>query len=130
MPRRWVALLIAVLALAPVAEGQDATFTIQDSKVFPKPSRPGVGFTHQYHEALGGGNCLLCHHRMVNGKNVLDVKELVPGNPAIACSSCHTTARSLQSAYHNQCITCHVTTVRQGKGSPPRACGECHKWGS
>ena len=127
---RTFALLLVFSVVPMVAGAQDAAFTIADGKTFPHPDRPGVYFTHKYHQALGGGNCLLCHHKMVNGKNVLDVKDLVPGNPAIACSSCHTKPRDLEAAYHRLCITCHVATARQGKGTPPRACGECHKVGS
>ena len=125
------AVMLLVLSIVPtMAGGQDATFTIADPSVFPHPTRIGVSFTHKYHEALGGGNCLLCHHKMVNGKNVLEVKDLVPGNPDIACSSCHTKPGDLEAAYHRLCITCHVATARQGEGTPPRACGECHKLGS
>jgi hypothetical protein len=87
-------------------------------------------------------NCLLCHHRYENGKNVLDVDELSAGNPDeviklsitppsepndLKCASCHnsinkTNKISARDAFHRQCIGCHN---EESKG--PGLCGECHK---
>ncbi len=127
---RAPALLLCALLLSAAAPAllpaQQATMSLSDPKVFPRSSRGPVRFTHQYHMALDGGNCLVCHHRYVNGKNVLDIKDLKEGDPSLACASCHAKPADLQRVFHLQCISCHEASSKNGAVNPPRACGECH----
>jgi len=129
---RLVVLLCALLlgAAAPaVLSAQQAEMSLSDPKVFPRSTRGPVRFTHRYHMALDKGNCLICHHRYQDGKNVLDIRDLKDGDPSLACASCHARPGELQRVFHLQCITCHEASSRNGARNPPRACGECHAAG-
>ena len=86
-------------------------------------------FTHKDHMAIEGVSCLTCHHVFVQGKNVLDPKDIKAGDPALSCASCHTTGRDLEKSFHLLCITCHDAAKRQGKVTGPRECGVCHGGG-
>ncbi len=129
MSRRTAMLVTAALLLcaAPaLLSAQQAEWKIAHPEVFGKLQRGPVRFTHAYHEALDDGNCLVCHHRYENGKNVLDPKDLKEGDPSLACASCHAKPGDLQRVFHLQCISCHEATSRSGAAYPPRACDECH----
>ncbi|MGA2641984.1 MAG: cytochrome c3 family protein [Spirochaetia bacterium] len=86
--------------------------TLSKPEVFGSLSRPPVRFPHGRHVSLEGVSCLTCHHA---------------GDASVQCETCHMTARSLQLAFHQLCITCHDTEKKQGRASGPRACGECHR---
>ena len=103
---------------------------LANPQVFGGLSRPAVKFTHAHHGTLPGVSCLTCHHVMVKGRNVLDISALKAGDPSLRCAACHTSARDLQIAFHQTCITCHDTRKAAGKVTGPRTCGECHVWGS
>ena len=133
MNGRHLAMLFSVVLLAGAApsllSAQQAEMSLSNPKVFVHMSRGPVRFTHQYHMALDGGNCLVCHHRFVKGKNVLDIKDLKEDDPSLQCASCHAKPADLQRVFHLQCISCHEASSRYGVVNPPRACGECHAAG-
>ena len=83
--------------------------------------RPPVMFSHDLH--------MDCHHVYEDGVNVLDENELIEGNPAIRCASCHNgdADADRQEAYHRQCIGCHIETRKAGQASGPEMCGSCHQ---
>jgi len=129
MTSRRAALLCVVLLSAAVpalVSAQQAEMSLSNPKVFVNMNRGPVRFTHKYHMLLDKGNCLVCHHRLVKGKNVLDIKDLKEGDPSLRCSSCHAKPAQLQRVFHLQCISCHEASSRNGAVNPPRACGECH----
>lgn len=88
--------------------------------------RPPVPFSHDLH--MGLYECLACHHDYENGVNVLDEDDLVEGDPAAQCASCHDGGSDLdrQQAYHRQCIGCHIDARKAGRSSAPEMCGSCH----
>jgi hypothetical protein len=133
MSGRRVAVLCAAVALAVAAPAllpaQQADMSLSNPTVFGRANRGPVRFTHRYHMALDGGNCLVCHHRFEDGRNVLDVKEIREGDPSLRCARCHEKPRELQRVFHLQCITCHETSSRGSAVKPPRSCGECHAAG-
>ena len=130
----WPAIIVAAVALAvgvpAILGAQEALITISDAATLGKLTRPAVRFPHADHMALDGVDCFSCHHRYEQGKNVLDATELVSGNPALACVSCHAKPGDLLQAYHGLCLGCHDAEKRQGKVTGPRGCGECHQWGT
>ena len=82
-------------------------------------------FTHDRHmEEL---DCMQCHHKFENGKNVLEEDEL-DGGDAMRCVTCHNSKSSVNArdAYHHQCIGCHRDYKKKKKAFGPITCGECH----
>jgi hypothetical protein len=130
MRRAIVALCaIAVFGSCAAAFADPPAFIILSTpKVFGSLSRAAVRFTHGDHAKLTGVSCLTCHHAYKDGKNILDISTLTPGNPAILCATCHTSPRDLETSYHQLCITCHDTAKAKGGVTGPRACGDCHTW--
>ena len=125
------ALLLCALAPA-ILSAQQAEMNLSNPKVFVNMNRGPVRFTHKYHMALDNGNCLVCHHRFVKGKNVLaveDVRNIKEGDTSLQCATCHARPGDLQRVFHLQCISCHEASSRNGAVNPPRACGECHAAG-
>jgi hypothetical protein len=121
-------LLLAAAAAAPVP-AQPKIITISESGVFPSPSRPAVRFTHADHMSIKDVSCLTCHHVFVNGKNVLDPKDIKEGDSRLRCAACHTTQAALERSFHLQCISCHDAAKRKGQVTGPRECGLCHAGG-
>lgn len=128
-----VALAFAVVAmLGTVAVAQDTksgkvedSFKIQD-KLFKKPKKSAVEFTHKKHSVDHKLACTECHHVYKDGKNVFK-----DGDKVQECSACHTSPKknqgkmlSLYNAFHDNCKTCHKAAK---KG--PRKCNECHPKG-
>ncbi|NOY70343.1 MAG: cytochrome c3 family protein [Deltaproteobacteria bacterium] len=92
-------------------------------------NRPPVDFLDNYHDThMENLDCLDCHHKYLNGKNVLDEDDLEEGNPDILCSSCHkdNSKLNLRRAFHKQCIGCHDKLSAKGERRGPSLCGECH----
>lgn len=113
-----------VISAATFTAG-DEFLRLSEGTVLKKKSREDVMFPHEQHY-LSGLDCLHCHHRYLNGHNVLAMEELFPGSDAAACASCHKTTRDLVSAYHRMCITCHRNMNKIGTRSGPVMCGLCH----
>jgi c(7)-type cytochrome triheme protein len=88
--------------------------------------RSAVTFSHDLH--MGLYECLDCHHDYQNGANALDEDTLEEGNPDIRCAACHNDQADLdrQTAYHRQCMGCHIDTRKDGEASGPEMCGACH----
>ena len=116
MSRRIAGLCTAAIMLvsssALFADPPDIIM-LSKPKVFGSLSRAPVRFTHGHHMSPKGVSCLTCHHK---------------GDTTIQCETCHVTPRSLQQAFHGQCITCHDSERKAGRATGPRACGECHEW--
>ena len=143
MSARFTGVLCAVLlaaASAPApAPAQPKIITISETGIFSSPSRPAVRFTHADHASIAastpagrriqGVSCLTCHHVFVNGKNVLDPKDIKDGDSRLRCAACHTTPAALERSFHLQCISCHDAAKRTGQVTGPRECGECHAGG-
>ncbi len=87
--------------------------------------RPAAFFPHDNHmEVL---DCLACHHRYEDGKNVATEDEL-DGSDEMRCRYCHHEDASVNAreAFHRQCIRCHRQYDKAGETTGPRTCGECH----
>lgn len=90
--------------------------------------RPEVPFPHEVH--MGEYECLDCHHEYEadSKENILDEDTLEEGNAEILCSACHneTSKMDRQTAFHRQCIACHISVRKDGDDSGPEMCGSCH----
>ncbi len=97
-------------------------------KVFGR-SRPRVNFFDTYHEShMESFDCIVCHHKYVDGKNVLEDDDIEKGDADILCSSCHNEKSKidLPTAFHKECIGCHDRLSAQHQATGPNLCGECH----
>jgi c(7)-type cytochrome triheme protein len=106
---------------------QPEEIILNHTEDFKEKRRPSVIFPHELHiERL---ECLDCHHKYENGKNVLDEDELEEGNPVAKCSGCHNLKNKcdLQKAFHRQCLNCHANNKKPGEKTGPRMCIGCHK---
>jgi c(7)-type cytochrome triheme protein len=119
--------IIAVCFIIPVVLFAQMESMIISNPVFKSKSRSSVKFNHYNHMAIEGGSCTDCHHRFVNGRNVIEPDELSDSNKSIYCSHCHNEPLKLKNAYHRLCIKCHESMVKKNKPAGPRLCGECHK---
>jgi hypothetical protein len=100
----------------------------KNGKAFTKRQRPHVNFIDDLHELhMDYYDCIDCHHRYEDNKNIIDESELEEGNPDIHCSSCHgRTKTALRESFHTQCIGCHDNYNDTENSSLPVFCGECH----
>jgi len=116
----FIALFISFLA-ASILYAQPENIILDHPAAFEKKQRSPVLFPHEQH--MMNYECLDCHHKYENGKNVLDEDELIEENSDIACAKCHHPKMKidLQKAFHRQCMLCH----KENK-TGPRLCGECH----
>jgi len=92
----------------------------------PSDARAAAYFPHDKHMEVVDG-CNRCHHRFVDGVNVLEEDEL-DGGEAMRCRTCHTDANTIdgREAFHRQCIQCHRALEKEGGVGGPRTCGTCH----
>ncbi|MCF8068023.1 MAG: cytochrome c family protein [Desulfobacterales bacterium] len=89
--------------------------------------RSPVTFEHESH--MDSFECLDCHHDYdESGENILDEGDLEEGNPDILCSACHNddTKVDRQTAFHRQCMGCHIDERDGGNKAAPDMCGQCH----
>lgn len=121
-----VCLIITGLALAPPLMAQPDEILLNHSKAFGRSRLNPVRFSHEKH--MSDFDCLDCHHRYKDKKNVLDTSELEEGSPAAQCTTCHNPASNcqLQTVFHKQCLGCHTQLQKTGRKSGPRMCIECH----
>ena len=119
-------LIIAGLALAEPLRAQPDEILLNHSKVFGHSRQNPVRFPHEKH--MNDFDCLDCHHRYENKKNVLDKAELEPGSPAASCTTCHNPESNckLQTVFHKSCLGCHIQLRKKGRKSGPRLCIDCH----
>ena len=123
----WIALIIALGTVF-------ISFTILSAKTDPKSDfdnfqRPPVLFFEKYHDQhMENQDCLDCHHKYENGKNILDEDDLDAGDADTSCVSCHdgTVKFDLQQAFHRQCMGCHDRLSAENIKTGPSLCGECH----
>ncbi|MBW2603401.1 MAG: cytochrome c3 family protein [Deltaproteobacteria bacterium] len=112
-------------------------FTILSAKTDPSDEfapyqRPHVQFLENYHDQhMENQDCLECHHKYENGKNILDEADLEDDNVETSCASCHDNQDNhvkynLQQAFHRQCIGCHDRLSSANMKIGPILCGECH----
>jgi hypothetical protein len=120
----------ALVAAAPLSsEADDSGLIILSQKqVFGSLTRTPVRFPHEKHQAIEGATCLDCHHDWKDGKNVLDLGDLMSGGSSALCASCHRSPGKLQASFHLLCIGCHDGAKVRGNPDAPRACGDCHPW--
>ena len=89
-----------------------------------------VKLHHKKHAEVYKVDCLECHHKYENGKNVLK-----KGDPIEKCSKCHSPlkkegkALKLNLAYHKNCKDCHKKVVEKDstKKAPFKKCNDCHE---
>lgn len=84
------------------------------------PQRPVVKFTHETHmETI---ECVACHHQY--GDETGSEEEY----SEIKCGFCHTDKSSLdsQTAFHRQCMGCHIKARKAKEATGPEMCGGCH----
>jgi c(7)-type cytochrome triheme protein len=119
--------LLTILFSGTLLFAQPEEIIINHSKSFKNNRQAPVTFPHGLH--MEKFECLDCHHRYENNKNVLDEAELEEGNPAAQCSGCHNLKRTcdLQKTFHRQCLHCHVNNRKPGEKSGPRMCIGCHE---
>lgn len=120
-------LIVLFLFSSSLLFAQPEEIIIHHSKSFKNKRQGPVNFPHELH--MERFECLDCHHRFENGRNVLDESELEEGNPAAQCAGCHNLKSpcDLQKAYHRQCLNCHVNNRNPGEKSGPRMCIGCHE---
>ena len=118
--------LIGLFGLLAVF-GQPAEIKVENTAGHKRNQRPPVIFPHEKHTGLY--ECLDCHHKYQDNKNVLDEGELEEGNKKISCIYCHHSGSSikLEEAYHGQCRGCHEKARKAGGKNGPVLCGECHR---
>lgn len=125
--RSALLILCMVFCYPSVFLGQPETVLIDNSISFQSKQRSAVPFNHGLHmETI---ECLSCHHRYENGKNVLDESELEKEvTKDVKCVSCHNqkTKTNLKEAFHHQCMGCHMNFRKTGRNSGPELCGHCH----
>ena len=86
-----------------------------------------VKLSHKKHNEEYQISCAQCHHVYEDDKNVW--KE---GDHVEKCIFCHDPTMKqedilkLQSAFHNNCRTCHKEISQEGKEAPYKKCTECH----
>ncbi len=110
------------------------SFTILNAKTdpnnnFPDYQRPPVLFLENHHDQhMENQDCLECHHKYENGRNILDEGDLEEDNVETSCASCHNNhgKYDLRQAYHKQCIGCHHRLSTANMKTGPILCGECH----
>lgn len=126
IPLSAALLLVLILLGLPEAYGQEAELVLGNREAHPGNQRAAVVFPHEVH--MDEYDCLACHHKYLNGENILDEDQLEEGNSAIRCDTCHNShARiCLRKAYHRQCIGCHRKLRIAGEATGPELCGECH----
>lgn len=119
------AVLLTTTAI-PDLMAQPDEILLNHVKQFIQKRRPPVPFPHGVH--MERFECLACHHKYENGKNVLDEDELEEGNPAATCTACHNikSGCNLQKVFHRQCLECHVNKRPPGEKYGPRMCIGCH----
>jgi len=119
--------LLALFFSGTLLLAQPEEIIINHSKSFKNNRQAPVPFPHGLH--MEKFECLDCHHRYENKKNVLDEAELEEGNPAAQCSGCHNLKRAcdLQKTFHRQCLHCHANNRKPGEKSGPRMCIGCHE---
>jgi hypothetical protein len=121
-----VCLFIAGLFLNDPLMAQPDEILLNHSKEFGRSRLNPVRFSHEKH--LNDFDCLDCHHRYKDKKNVLDKTELEEGSPAAKCTTCHNPGSNcqLQGVFHKMCLGCHTQLPKTGRKSGPRLCIECH----
>lgn len=119
--------IITLLFTIPVLLFAQMEIIIIDNPSFKTKSRQPVKFSHMSHMEIENVACSDCHHRFVNGRNVIEPDELSDSNKTIYCSYCHNSEAKLKKAYHRSCIGCHNSMIKKNKPAGPRLCGECHK---
>ena len=124
---KYLACLI-IAGLLPVQPlwAQPDEILLNHSKVFGHPRQHSVRFSHEKH--MNDFDCLDCHHRYKDKKNVLDKSELEEGSPASQCTTCHNPGSNckLQGVFHKLCLGCHMQLQKSGRKSGPRLCIDCH----
>jgi hypothetical protein len=119
-------LIIAGLAPAQLLRAQPDEILLNHSKAFNHSRQHPVRFSHEKH--MNDFDCLDCHHRYENKKNVLDKSVLEEGSPAAKCTTCHNPGSNcqLQAVFHKMCLSCHTQIQKSGRKGGPRLCIECH----
>ncbi|HNX23622.1 MAG TPA: cytochrome c3 family protein [Spirochaetota bacterium] len=117
---------ITLFFIIPVFLFAQMEIIIIDNPVFKSKSRPSVKFNHFNHMDIENVSCSDCHHRYVNGRNVIEPNELSDSSKTIDCGYCHNNGAELKNAYHRLCIRCHQAMIKKNKPAGPRLCGECH----
>lgn len=131
MNARFSRLLLAWMLFAggcvvPAGHAQPDEILLNHSRSFGRNRQNPVRFSHGQH--MSQFDCLDCHHRYENKKNVLDPDELEQGAAAAQCLTCHNPGSNcrLQGFFHKQCLSCHIAQQQAGKPSGPRMCIDCH----
>lgn len=89
-----------------------------------------VKLHHKKHSEQYKVDCLECHHKYENGKNVLK-----KGDPMEKCAKCHSPLKKegkvlkLNLAYHKNCKNCHkeINKKDPSKKAPFKKCNDCHQ---
>ena len=127
--RTWILLTVCFFVAVTSIAFTTLYADTNDRTTLPERTRPSVDFLNRYHDShMENLQCLDCHHKYVDGKNVLDEDELEEGNPNILCSSCHNEKSKIKftRAFHEECIGCHDRLSKEGEKTGPSLCGECH----
>jgi hypothetical protein len=119
-------LAVCLLCGGSICSAQPDEIQLNHARAFPERQRTPVDFPHGLHmEAL---DCLDCHHQFEDGENMLDPGDLEEGTGEVTCDACHGDESDvgLRTAFHYQCIGCHMAFRKAGRKSGPELCGECH----
>ncbi|MFC1669722.1 cytochrome c3 family protein [Spirochaetota bacterium] len=120
---------IIIVVTLSIVFAQSHVIILNNENIFIEKQRSPVSFPHKKH--MDSVDCRDCHHLYQDGKNVIKVSELKPGDPMVKCSNCHGAedvgnSYNLMDAFHIQCIECHRKNNQEGLKTGPMLCGECH----
>lgn len=98
-----------------------------ENRDYETDKRNPVKLSHKRHCEEYKITCVQCHHVYEAGKNVWKEGDFVN-----KCASCHDPIKEqegilkLQSAFHNNCRTCHREISQEGEEAPYKKCTGCH----
>jgi hypothetical protein len=126
-------IVLGMTGLSFIATGALIAADIPDEIIikgdsYKKDTKGPVKFSHKKHSTEYKAACDECHHDYKDGKNVWTAMD-----PVKKCSECHDYEESKgemkkrQTAFHNNCKTCHKQAKKGGKEAPDTKCDDCHQ---
>jgi hypothetical protein len=100
-----------------------------ENQGYKTDKKGAVKLSHKKHNEEYEVDCLECHHKYENGKNVLKKTD-----PIQKCAECHDPKKKqdkvlkLNLSYHKNCKTCHkeINKKDPNKKPPFKKCNGCH----
>jgi len=112
-----------------ITDSQNPDIIIIDNDDYERDRKGPVRFEHKKHAYDYEVSCWECHHEYEDGENIWS-----PWGTTLACIDCHDPETKfdnilkLQTAYHNNCKTCHKEQAIFGDNPLDyRKCNKCHE---